>query len=60
MKRKFIIIFIFLIVFLFGMYMGLAINYPCLQERDAKIRALYVELDDLKEIIHRQQFNITN
>ena len=60
MKRKFIIICIFFIVFLFGMYIGLAINYPKLQEKDSKIRNLYVELYDLKEIIHRQQFNITD
>ena len=53
-------LFIILITFLIGMYAGLAINYLELQEKDAKIREQYVEIDDLKEIIHRQQFNITD
>ena len=50
--------FVILITFLIGMYVGLAINYLELQEKDAKIRNMYVQLDDLKEIIHRQEFNI--
>lgn len=52
--------FIILITFLIGVYVGLAIHYLELQEKDAKIRNMYVQLDDLKEIIHRQQFNITD
>ena len=52
--------FAILIVFLFGLYVGLAVNYLELQEKDAKIRNMYVQLDDLKEIIHRQQYNITD
>lgn len=62
MKKNKIIktIFIVLITFLIGIYVGLAINYLELQEKDAKIRNMYVQLDDLKEIIHRQQFNITD
>ena len=62
MKKNKIIktIFIVLITFLIGMYIGLAINYLELQEKDAKIRNMYVQVDDLKEIIHRQQFNITD
>lgn len=60
MKKNKIIktIFIVLITFLIGMYIGLAINYLELQEKDAKIRNMYVQVDDLKEIIHRQEFNI--
>ena len=50
--------FIILIIFLFGLYVGLAINYLELQEKDAKIRNMYVQLDDLKESLHRQEFNI--
>ena len=55
MKRKFIIIFIILIIFLLGIYIGLAINYPDLQEKDTKIRELYIEIDSLKETIYMQQ-----
>ena len=60
MKKNKIIktIFIVLITFLIGIYVGLAINYLELQEKDRKIREQYVEIDDLKEIIHRQEFNI--
>ena len=50
--------FVILITFLIGLYAGLAINYLELQEKDAKIRNMYVQVDDLKEIIHRQEFNI--
>lgn len=62
MKKNKIIktIFIVLITFLIGIYVGLAINYLELQEKDAKIRNMYVQVDDLKEIIHRQQYNITD
>lgn len=62
MKKNKIIktIFIVLITFLIGLYVGLAINYLELQEKDAKIRNMYVQLDDLKEIIHKQQYNITD
>ena len=62
MKKNKIIktIFIVLITFLIGIYVGLAINYLELQERDKQIREQYVEIDDLKEIIHRQEFNISD
>lgn len=52
--------FAILIVFLFGLYVGLAVNYLELQEKDKKIREQYVELDDLKESLHREEFNITD
>ena len=62
MKKNKIIktIFIVLITFLIGMYSGLAIHYLELQEKDKQIREQYVEIDDLKEIIHRQEFNISD
>lgn len=52
--------FLVIIIFLIGMYAGLAIHYLELQEKDKQIREQYVEIDDLKEIIHRQQYNITD
>lgn len=57
MKKNKIIktIFIVLITFLIGIYVGLAINYLELQEKDRKIREQYVEIDDLKEIIYQEE-----
>lgn len=52
--------FVILITFLIGMYAGLAINYLELQEKDKKIREQYVQIDDLKESLHREEFNITD
>ena len=49
-------LFVILITFLIGMYTGLAINYLELQEKDAKIRSLYVEIDSLKETVY--QYNL--
>ena len=46
-------IFVILITFLIGMYVGVAINYLELQEKDAKIREQCVEIDDLKEIVYQ-------
>lgn len=47
--------FVILITFLIGLYAGLAINYLELQEKDRKIREQYVEIDDLREIIHQEE-----
>lgn len=47
--------FVILITFLIGLYAGLAINYLELQEKDAKIREQYVEIDSLKETIHQYE-----
>lgn len=47
--------FVILITFLVGMYVGLAINYLELQEKDAKIREQYVEIDNLREIIYQEE-----
>ncbi len=48
-------IFVILITFLIGMYVGVAINYLELQEKDSKIREQYVEIDSLKETIHQYE-----
>ena len=48
-------IFVILITFLVGMYVGVAINYLELQEKDSKIREQYVEIDSLKETIHQYE-----
>ena len=48
-------LFVILITFLIGMYTGLAINYLELQEKDAKIREQYVEIDSLKETVYQYQ-----
>lgn len=48
-------IFVILITFLIGIYAGVAINYLELQEKDAKIRSLYVEIDDLRETIYQYE-----
>lgn len=53
--KKIKTIFVILITFLVGMYAGLAINYLELQEKDAKIREQYVEIDSLKETIHQYE-----
>ena len=60
MKKNKIIktIFIVLITFLIGMYVGLAINYLELQEKDANITEKYIEIDSLKETIDIQQQEI--
>lgn len=43
---------IILIVFLIGMYIGVAINYMELQNKDKKIREYQVEIDSLKETVY--------
>lgn len=48
-------IFVLLITFLIGMYVGVAINYLELQEKDSKIREQYVEIDSLRETIHQYE-----
>ena len=52
--------FIILITFLIGMYVGLAINYLELQEKDSKIREQYVEIDDLRETVYQYQIEKRN
>lgn len=55
MKKYIVNIFVGLITFLLGMYIGLIINNLELIEKDEKINNLYIEIDSLKETIHMQQ-----
>lgn len=53
-------IFVILITFLVGMYVGLAINYLELREKDSKIREQYVEIDSLRETVYQYQLKEGN
>lgn len=44
--------FIILVMFLAGMYIGLAINYMELQNKEREIREYQVEIDSLKETVY--------
>ena len=44
--------FIILVLFLLGMYIGLAINYLELQNKEREIREYQVEIDSLKEVVY--------
>lgn len=44
--------FIILVTFLIGLYIGLAINYMELQNKEQQIREYQVEIDNLKEVIY--------
>ena len=55
MKEYIVNIFVGLITFLLGMYIGLIINNLELIEKDEKINNLYIEIDSLKETIYMQQ-----
>ena len=54
-EKKIKTAFIILIVFLIGMYIGLAINYLELQNKEKKIREYQVEIDNLKEVIYLKE-----
>ena len=47
--------FIILITFLIGMYIGVAINYMELQNKDQQIKEYQVEIDNLKEVIYLKE-----
>ena len=47
--------FIILVMFLAGMYIGLAINYMELQNKEREIREYQVEIDNLKEVIYLKE-----
>ena len=51
-EKKIKTAFIILITFLVGMYIGLAINYLELQNKEYKIREYQVEIDSLKETVY--------
>lgn len=44
--------FIILVTFLLGLYIGLAINYMELQNKEQEIREYQVEIDSLKETVY--------
>ncbi len=46
--------FIILVMFLFGMYIGLAINYLELQNKNEEIRKNKIEIESLKEIVYQK------
>ena len=51
-EKKIKTAFIILITFLIGMYIGVAINYLELQNKDQQIREYQVEINNLKEVIY--------
>ncbi len=51
-EKKIKTAFIILIIFLLGLYIGLAINYLEIQNKEQKIREYQVEIDSLKETIY--------
>lgn len=51
-EKKIKTAFIILITFLIGLYIGLAINYMELQNKDQQIREYQVEIDSLKETVY--------
>ena len=51
-EKKIKTAFIILVTFLLGLYIGLAINYMELQNKEREIREYQVEIDNLKEVIY--------
>lgn len=51
-EKKIKTAFIILVMFLAGMYIGLAINYMELQNKEQQIREYQVEIDNLKETVY--------
>ena len=54
-EKKIKTAFIILLTFLLGMYIGLAINYMELQNKEKQIREYQVEIDSLKEVIYLKE-----
>lgn len=54
-EKKIKTAFIILVVFLLGLYIGVAINYMELQNKEREIREYQVEVDSLKETIYLMQ-----
>lgn len=48
--------FIILVVFLVGMYIGVAINYLEIQNKEMKIKEQYIEIENLKETIEINRY----
>lgn len=51
-EKKIKTAFIILVTFLLGIYIGVAINYMELQNKEREIREYQVEIDSLKEVIY--------
>lgn len=51
-EKKIKTAFIILVVFLLGLYIGLAINYMELQSKEKQIREYQVEVDSLRETVY--------
>ena len=51
-EKKIKTAFIILVIFLLGLYIGVAINYMELQNKEQQIREYQVEIDNLKEVIY--------
>ena len=51
-EKKIKTAFIILITFLIGMYIGVAINYMELQNKEREIREDQVEIESLKETVY--------
>lgn len=54
-EKKIKTAFIILVMFLAGIYIGLAINYMELQNKEQQIREYQVEVDNLKEVIYLKE-----
>lgn len=54
-EKKIKTAFMILLTFLIGMYIGLAINYMELQNKEREIREYQVEIDNLKEVIYLKE-----
>lgn len=54
-EKKMKTAFIILVVFLLGLYIGVAINYLELQNNEKEIREYQVEIDSLKETVYLMQ-----
>ena len=51
-EKKIKTAFIILVTFLIGLYIGLAINYMELQNKEQQIREYQVEVDSLRETVY--------
>ena len=54
-EKKIKTAFIILVTFLLGIYIGVAINYMELQNKEREIREYQVEIDNLKEVIYLKE-----
>lgn len=59
-EKKIKTAFIILVLFLLGMYIGLAIDYLEIQNKENKIFDLQVELDSEKEVVYQQKLQLNS